>query len=88
MDAAAKLSALAQPTRLAIFLAIARAKDGVSSTEVAQQTETMPANASVHLSVLRHAGLVRSSKRGRSVIYRAERDALLALSDFLRAAAN
>ena len=88
MDAVAKLSALAQPTRLEIFLAIARSKHGITSTEVAEQTDTMPNNTSVHLSVLRNAGLVSSTKEGRSVTYIAEHDALQALSRFLSEAAN
>lgn len=83
MDAVAKLSALAQPTRLEIFFAIAEAREGITSTEVAEQTGTMPNNASVHLSVLRNAGLVSSTKNGRSVTYRAERGALMKLISFL-----
>ena len=86
MDAVAKLSALAQPTRLEIFLAIARAEDGITSSEVAEQTDTMPNNTSVHLSVLRNAGLVSSTKDGRSVTYRAEREALRGLATFLAVA--
>jgi DNA-binding transcriptional ArsR family regulator len=88
MDATAKLSALAQPTRLEIFLAIARAPDGITSTQVAEETGTMPNNTSVHLSVLRNAGLVSSTKNGRSVTYRTERDVLRALSKFLLEAAG
>ncbi|NCQ64184.1 MAG: winged helix-turn-helix transcriptional regulator [Alphaproteobacteria bacterium] len=88
MDAVAKLSALAQPTRLEIFLAIARAANGITSSEIAEQTDTMPNNTSVHLSVLRNAGLVSSTKEGRSVTYRAERDALRSLAGFLVEAAN
>lgn len=86
MDAVAKLSALAQPTRLEIFLAIARATNGITSTEVADQTDTMPNNTSVHLSILRNAGLVSSTKKGRTVTYEVERGALKSLSQFLRSA--
>lgn len=88
MDAVAKLSALAQPTRLEIFLAIARAANGITSSEVAEQTDTMPNNTSVHLSVLRNAGLVTSTKEGRSVTYRAERGAVQRLATFLSEAAK
>lgn len=88
MDAIAKLSALAQPTRLEIFLAIARAAHGITSTEVAEETGTMPTNTSVHLSVLRNAGLVTSTKAGRTVTYRAEQEALRSLSAFLLEAAG
>ena len=83
MDAIAKLSALAQPTRLEIFLAIAKTEQGISSTEVAEVTGTMPTNTSVHLSVLRNAGLVTSTKEGRTVTYKAERDIVRSLADFL-----
>ncbi len=88
MDAVAKLSALAQPTRLEIFLAIARAANGITSSDVAEQTGTMPNNTSVHLSVLRNAGLVSSTKDGRSVTYMAEREALRGLATFLAEAAK
>ena len=88
MDAVAKLSALAQPTRLEIFLAIARSTSGITSSEVAQQTDTMPNNTSVHLSVLRNAGLVSSTKEGRSVTYKAERGAVEKLATFLSDAAK
>jgi len=88
MDAVAKLSALAQPTRLEIFLAIARAANGITSSDVAEQTGTMPNNTSVHLSVLRNAGLVSSLKEGRSVTYSAERGALQSLAAFLSDAAS
>ena len=82
------LSALAQPTRLEIFLAIAGSRPGLTSTQVADATKTMPNNTSVHLSVLRNAGLVSSIRRGRSITYKAERDALQSVADFLRAAAS
>ncbi len=88
MDAVAKLSALAQPTRLEIYLAIAQATNGITSTEVADQTGTMPNNTSVHLAVLRNAGLVSSTKEGRSVIYKAKRDALRRLTTYLLESAN
>lgn len=48
----------------------------------------MPNNTSVHLSVLRNAGLVSSTKEGRSVTYRAERGALRNLATFLSEAAK
>ena len=83
MDAVAKLSALAQPVRLEIYRTIAKARDGITATDVAKQTGTMKNNASVHLAVLRNAGLVSSAKEGRTVTYQAERDALHDLLGFL-----
>lgn len=83
-DIITRLSALAQPVRLDIYLAIAAAKDGITSTRVAEVTGAMPTNTSVHLSVLRNAGLVSATKVGRSVIYRAEQDKMDELIEFLR----
>lgn len=82
-DIIAKLSALAQPVRLDIYLAIAAAKDGITSTRVAEVTGAMPTNTSVHLSVLRNAGLVTATKVGRTVTYKAENDAIEGLVEFL-----
>lgn len=72
----AKLSALAQPVRLDILLAIVAHEEGVPSTRVAEIAGAMPTNTSVHLSVLKNAGLVTTKKVGRSVIYRADHDAI------------
>lgn len=83
-DVVAKLSALAQPVRLDIYLAIAASKDGITSTRVAEVTGAMPTNASVHLSVLKNAGLVTATKVGRSVIYRADQEKMDELIEFLR----
>lgn len=83
-DIISRLSALAQPVRLDIYLAIAAAKDGITSTRVAEVTGAMPTNTSVHLSVLRNAGLVSATKVGRSVIYRAEQEKMDELIEFLR----
>lgn len=85
-DVVAKLSALAQPVRLDIYLAIAASKDGITSTRVAEVTGTMPTNTSVHLSVLRNAGLVTATKVGRTVVYNAETEAIAALIEFLASA--
>ncbi len=84
MTAISQLSALAQPTRFDIFNAIAKYENGLSSTEIAEATDTLPTNTSVHLSILRNAGLVTSTKVGRTVTYRAEREVLHALSTYLR----
>ena len=85
-DLVSKLSALAQPVRLEIYLAIAASKDGLTSTRVAEVAGAMPTNTSVHLSVLRNAGRVTATQTGRSVTYRADRTALGRVIDFLTAA--
>ncbi|WP_420607355.1 ArsR/SmtB family transcription factor [Novosphingopyxis sp.] len=83
MTAINRLSALAQPTRLDIFMTIAKHESGLSSTEIADTTNTLPTNTSVHLSILRNAGLVSSTKEGRTVTYKAERDAVRDLSVYI-----
>lgn len=82
-DVVAKLSALAQPVRLEIYLAIAGSKDGLTSTRVAEVAGAMPTNTSVHLSILRNAGLVTATKVGRTVTYRADAGAIDGLVRFL-----
>ena len=58
------LSASAQPPKLSLFLEIAKHKVGLTSTEAATAAGTLPKTTSVHLSILRDAGLVTSSKKG------------------------
>lgn len=81
-DVVAKLSALAQPVRLEIYFAIAGSKDGLTSTRVAEVAGAMPTNTSVHLSILRNAGLVTATKVGRTVTYRAVQEAMEGLISF------
>jgi ArsR family transcriptional regulator, arsenate/arsenite/antimonite-responsive transcriptional repressor len=88
VDVVDKLSALAQPARLEMFLAIAKSGDGLTSTQVAEATGTMPNNTSVHLAVLRNAGLVTSVKEGRTVTYRAIKETVRSLATFLGKAAE
>lgn len=83
MDMTGPLSALAQPTRRAIFAAIAKSKDGLNSTDVAEATATMPTNTSAHLTVLRNAGLVKAQRIGKAVKYTAQRDKVHALAKYL-----
>ncbi len=82
-DVVAKLSALAQPVRLEIYLAIAGSQDGLTSTRVAEVAGAMPTNTSVHLSILRNAGLVTATKVGRTVTYRADTHPMADLIQFL-----
>ena len=78
------LSALAQPTRLAVFrLLIRNAPDGLPAGEVAAALK-VPANTmSVHLGVLSRAGLIRSERHSRLIVYRADLDRLGRLVAFL-----
>lgn len=61
------LGALAAPERLRMIRLL---RDGPRNvTDIAAALKTAVVNASHHLSVLRHAGLVRGKKQGRFVLY-------------------
>jgi DNA-binding transcriptional ArsR family regulator len=61
------LTALAAPERLRIVRFLRGGPRNV--TEIADMLRTKPVNVSHHMNVLRHAGLVSSSKQGRFVFY-------------------
>jgi len=64
------LSALAQPTRLAVYRAlVARGPDGIAAGEVAQKLKVSPATLSFHFKTLSHAGLIESRQVGRFIYY-------------------
>lgn len=66
------LSALAQPTRLAIFrLLVERGPEGVAAGQVAEKLKVSPATMSFHFKTLNHAGLIESRQEGRFVYYAA-----------------
>ena len=61
------LSALAAPERLKIVRFLADGPRNV--TEIAEMLKVAAVNVSHHLSVLKHANLIRGTKRGRFVHY-------------------
>jgi DNA-binding transcriptional ArsR family regulator len=66
------LSALAQPTRLAIFrLLVTAGTEGLAAGRIAEALKLSPANLSFHFKTLSHAGLIVSKQEGRFVIYAA-----------------
>lgn len=68
----AALSALAQPTRLAIFrLLVVCGPQGLAAGRVAEKLDVSPANLSFHFKTLSHAGLIASRQQGRFVFYAA-----------------
>jgi ArsR family transcriptional regulator, arsenate/arsenite/antimonite-responsive transcriptional repressor len=72
-DALAALAALAQESRLDIFrLLIQAGQQGMSAGRIADRLGLPSATLSFHLSQLRHAGLIRFRRDGRSLIYAAE----------------
>jgi DNA-binding transcriptional ArsR family regulator len=71
-DAIPIMSALAQPTRLAIFETLAASRgQGIASGELADKVGTSTASMSAHLAILARAGLIEQEKIGRHVLCRA-----------------
>lgn len=78
------LSALAHGHRLAVFRLLVRAgTDGLPAGEIAREIGMLPNTLSTHLTILSHAGLIRSRREGRSVIYSADYDGMRDLLGFL-----
>lgn len=77
-------AALGQPTRLALFrLLMQDGSDGIAAGQVAMQLEVRPNTLSTHLGILSEAGLIRSRRDGRSILYTADRDGLRLLLGWL-----
>lgn len=88
-DAITALAALAQETRLQAFRELVKAHDpepdagGLAAGELARRLGVPAPTLSFHLKELHRAGLVHSSKRGRSVIYQAGLDTMQSLAGYL-----
>ncbi len=77
-------AALSQETRLRIVrLLVVAGEDGLPAGAIAEQMGTSASTMSFHLKELEQAGLVRSRRESRSIIYTAEYDALSGLIRFL-----
>jgi DNA-binding transcriptional ArsR family regulator len=78
------LSALAQPTRLAIYrLLVASGPEGLAAGQIAEKLKVSPANMSFHFKTLSHAGLVESRQDGRFVYYAANFTVMNGMVDYL-----
>jgi len=78
------LGALAQGTRLEVFRLLVRHEpEGMAAGEIARQLGVPQNTMSAHLGILARAGLVRSERHSRSIIYRADLDGLRDLTLFL-----
>ena len=78
------LAALGQPTRLAIFQLLMRNEpNGLSAGNIAQVIDCPQNTLSSHLGILARTGLVRGSREGRSITYRADVEAIRSLIAFL-----
>src|SRR4051795_6944680 len=78
------LAALAQATRLDVFrLLVSHEPDGLPAGEVARHLAVPHNTMSTPLAVLTRAGLIRSERRSRSIIYRANLDRFREVATFL-----
>jgi DNA-binding transcriptional ArsR family regulator len=78
------LAALGQPTRLEILrLLMRREPAGLPAGTIAEAIGCPHNTLSTHLAILARAGLVRGTRDGRSIIYRADVEGMRALVDFL-----
>jgi ArsR family transcriptional regulator len=78
------LGALAQDTRLALFRLLVQAgPGGLAAGEIAERLDVPAPTLSFHLTQLSHAGLLVSLRRGRSIVYSADFEAMQAIVDFL-----
>ncbi|MDX3927213.1 MAG: metalloregulator ArsR/SmtB family transcription factor [Shinella sp.] len=83
-EAIAAFAALAQPTRLETFrLLVKHEPDGVPAGELARHLGVPQNTMSTHLAALSRAGLIKSERRSRSIIYRAELDCFRELTLFM-----
>ena len=82
--ALAALAALGQPTRLEIVRVLMRAEPhGMPAGAIADKIGCPHNTLSTHLSVLARSGLVRGTRDGRSIIYRADVEGIRTLVTFL-----
>lgn len=83
-EALAALAALSHPTRLMAFRHLVQHEpEGLSTGELVEASGLSQSTFSTHLAVLAKAGLVRSERRGRNFIQRADLGSLQALMVFL-----
>jgi len=78
------LSALAQETRVNIYkLLIQESKDGLAAGVIADVLQVPAATLSFHLAQMSNAGLLKSHKKGRVVMYAAKQKAIKNLAAYL-----
>ncbi|MEP5938331.1 MAG: metalloregulator ArsR/SmtB family transcription factor [Erythrobacter sp.] len=78
------LAALAQTHRLSVFRALVRVgNSGLAAGDIAEQLSLPASSLSFHLANLRESGLVRDERIGRSIIYRANFEAMASIVQYL-----
>ncbi len=80
----ARLAALAQPTRLAIFrLLLGHAPNGLTPGAIASRLDLAPATLSFHLKELSRTGLIADRRQSRFIWYQANVAAMTELVAYL-----
>lgn len=83
-DAAARLEALGNPTRLRIYRALVKAGDGgLSVGKLQTRLDVAPSTLSHHLKSLLIVGLISQERQSTTLICRANYDVMRALVGFL-----
>src|SRR5246127_3643426 len=78
------LAALAQPTRLAIFrLLVKHEPVGITAGVIADTIGAPHNTLSTHLAILVRAGMLRSSREGRTIVYRSDVEGVRSVIAFL-----
>ncbi len=79
-----QLAVLGHPVRLGIIRLLVRAgPSGLAAGAMGRELDTAPNALTFHLQKLSHAGLVNNQRDGQFIIYRAEFNELLNLTDSL-----
>src|SRR5690606_16087312 len=77
-------AALSQPTRLRMVRTLVVAgDDGMAASAIGEAGGVSSSGASFHLAQLERAGLIRSRRESRSIIYSARYESLAGLTEFL-----
>lgn len=83
-DAAARLEALGNPTRLRIFRALVRAgEDGLAVGALQAKLDVAASTLSHHVKAMVTVGLITQQRRATTLICRANFEVMLALVDYL-----
>lgn len=83
-DAVARLAALAQETRLALFrLLVEAGPAGLTPGVLAQRLDVAAPTLSFHLKELARASLIRPAQQGRFIVYTADFDTMNTLIAYL-----
>lgn len=83
-DAAARLEALGNPTRLKIYRALIKAgENGLSVGKLQGKLDVAPSTLSHHLKSMMYVGLIHQERQSTTLICRANYDVMRALVGFL-----